>query len=362
MGANVIFFIISVVVVCFPCYPMSTYFEAYWYPGYVNTHPGDKWQCLDEGKAVYYISLGGVILDFITTILPFTLFLKLRMPKRQKVAMCLTFFGGFIVCGAGVARTWTVHLVYFETYDMPCKSSQVQIPSFPLTYTPTNPLHSGNNYWFWLATGIEVCTALICASAPSLKFYFRRYLDIPDTRHPAPSTTSSTSAPSSTFNDTSSADSKRRLLFGSTRRQSSSWCSTEKSSFSASLHASHTRDTIRSLTPVPKSPMEAEAEAGYFSVLSEKNGHGAAPHYVPPAHAGAFHAAAALDTEELVQLEGDIVGGWYGRRVSAQEEELRAMGILAQHGKCGDVDVAKAVGEHPVFYPWQEKEARVEEW
>jgi len=121
MGANVIFFIVSVVVVCFPCYPMSTYFQTYWNTDYVHTHPAGTWQCLDEGRAVYYISLGGVILDFITTILPFTLFLKLRMPKRQKIAMCLTFFGGFIVCGAGVARTWTVYLVYFETYDMTCK-------------------------------------------------------------------------------------------------------------------------------------------------------------------------------------------------------------------------------------------------
>jgi len=100
---------------------------------------------------------------------------------------------------------------------------------------------------------------------------------------------------------------------------------------------------------MPKSPVDAEA--GYFSVLSEKNGHGAAQHYVPTP-VGAFHAAAALKTEELVQLEGDIVGNWYGRRFSEQEDELRAMGILAQ-GK--EVDVAKAVGEHPVFYPWQEK-------
>jgi len=99
---------------------MWVYFQPYWYTPFAEEHLPNTWHCLEEGKAVYYISLGGVILDFVTTILPFTLFLKLRMPKRQKIAMCLTFFGGFIVCGAGIARTWTVYLVYFETYDMPC--------------------------------------------------------------------------------------------------------------------------------------------------------------------------------------------------------------------------------------------------
>lgn len=125
----------------------------------------------------------------------------------------------------------------------------------------------------------------------------------------------------------------------------------------------------RTLSPMLKSPVDQEA--GYFSVLSEKNGPGAAQHYMPSTNAGAFHAAAALATEELVQLEGDIVGNWHSRTLSVQEEELRAMGILTQ-GK--EVDVAKAVGEHPVFYPWQEKaeapepsqvepgSARVEAW
>jgi hypothetical protein len=121
--ANLVFFIASIITVCFPCYPMRVYWEGYWSQArFAAAHPGLKWHCLDEGKAVYYVSMIGTVLDIITTVLPFSLFLRLRMPRRQKVAMCCTFAGGFMVCAAAAARTWAAHQVYFDSYDMTCKS------------------------------------------------------------------------------------------------------------------------------------------------------------------------------------------------------------------------------------------------
>lgn len=111
---------------------MWVYWSAYWAPGFADQHPGLEWHCLDEGMAVYYVALGGVILDLFTTVLPFTLFLRLRLPRRQKIAMCFTFMGGFIACGTAAARAWSAHKVYYITYDMTCKSI---VPLFAMQKT-----------------------------------------------------------------------------------------------------------------------------------------------------------------------------------------------------------------------------------
>lgn len=102
---------------------------------------------------------------------------------------------------------------------------------------------------------------------------------------------------------------------------------------------------------------------GYFSPLAS---HNTSSRYIPSSLHTPFRTPAVLETEELHALESEIVGNWHARTLSAQEDELRAMGILAAGA---EVDVAKAVGEHPVFYPWQEKNVipeagnvRVEEW
>jgi len=315
IALNIIYFIVSVITVCFPCYPLNVYWEGYWQGlRFDQKHPGLDWKCLDEGKAVYYVSMVGLVLDIITTILPFSLFLRLRMPYRQKIAMTFTFLGGFVVCGASAARTWTAHLVYFDTYDM-----------------------TWNNYYFWLSTGIEVLVAVICASAPSLIFYFRRYLDVPDTRIDPVSNNLSASG--------------RAGLLSRFKRRTSMWSNSSHGSMykDASAFMSH------SGAPSAAAYSPIEAERGYFSVLNEKNGAGAAVNVGP---GSPFHAAEQLEQEEWEALEGDIVRNWHARTKSAQEEELRASGIIAKEVTTPSLPVGS---EHGVYYPWQEVEPVVQE-
>ena len=98
-----------------------------------------------------------------------------------------------------------------------------------------------------------------------------------------------------------------------------------------------------------------EAERGYFSVLNEKNGHGAAANVGPQSP---FHAAEQLEQEEWEALEGDVVRNWHARTKSAQEEELRASGIIGAEALTPSLPVGE---QHPVYYPWQEQEPVVNE-
>jgi len=140
----------------------------------------------------------------------------------------------------------------------------------------------------------------------------------------------------------------RAGLLSRFRRKTSAW--------SNSSHGSMYKDAAAFMShsgaPSTAAYSPVEAEHGYFSVLSEKNGHGATgPH--PP-----FHAAEQLEQEEWEALEGDIVRNWHVRTKSAQEQELRASGIIKEEVVTPGLPTGE---QHPVYYPWQEVEPVVVE-
>lgn len=94
-----------------------------------------------------------------------------------------------------------------------------------------------------------------------------------------------------------------------------------------------------------------DAERGYFSVLSDKNGYGSTSgnntKHLAPQYIGnnSFRSAPTVSKEEWEALAISVVRDWHGRTLSAQEEELRSEGVIS-----GDIVPTLPVAEHPVYY------------
>ena len=94
-----------------------------------------------------------VVGDFYATALPLLLVSGLDLPRRQKTALYVLFGLGALVIAAGIVRTVLLNYLINETYD--------------------------ETWWlwkFWLWTFVEVYVAIMAASAPALKPFFRKYL------------------------------------------------------------------------------------------------------------------------------------------------------------------------------------------
>ena len=83
---------------------------------------------------------------------------KLKATRRQKIALNVVFSFGFLVVGAGVARTY-----YLERLGT----------HWDITWL-------GFDVLVW--SQLELQLAIICASAPALRVLFRRYLSSSMTR------------------------------------------------------------------------------------------------------------------------------------------------------------------------------------
>ena len=117
MATECIQIVICLATLCFSCYPLA----AYWYqfsPSWTSEH---SYTCIPQGSALFTMSLISVSQDFVATALPFTLFLRMQISRRQKVALSCTFAGGLVVCAVGAYRSYTIYRTYWLTYDTACK-------------------------------------------------------------------------------------------------------------------------------------------------------------------------------------------------------------------------------------------------
>ncbi|KAJ4364776.1 hypothetical protein N0V95_000724 [Ascochyta clinopodiicola] len=97
--------------------------------------------------------------DFIICLLPVFLIWNLRITKTQKFALCGIFALGLVTCICGILRTYYATYVYYRTYDITWYA-----------------------YYGWIWTALEADLAVVCASAPALKMFFRRYFNMTTSR------------------------------------------------------------------------------------------------------------------------------------------------------------------------------------
>ncbi|KAF2827916.1 hypothetical protein CC86DRAFT_289662 [Ophiobolus disseminans] len=149
--------IASILALIFTCSPV----EAYWYrftTSWLRTH---DYRCVDE--VVYLVAVISISTaqDFIACMLPMFVVHKLRLPLRQKLGLAAIFLLGLATCGIGALRIHYAHRLYY--------------------YTRLNPSPTYDISWgalgSWVSTATETNTAIICASAPALKVYFRGWFN-----------------------------------------------------------------------------------------------------------------------------------------------------------------------------------------
>jgi len=72
---------------------------------------------MNEGAATLWVGVVSCLADFLCTILPIPVVLRLRMPLRQRIGVCVLLSAGIVVTVAGVVRTWFIYKSLIATYD-----------------------------------------------------------------------------------------------------------------------------------------------------------------------------------------------------------------------------------------------------
>jgi hypothetical protein len=120
------------------CRPLSAYWEQ---SDVVKIIQGTKFNCNDEGAAMAAAGIVSTVQDVITALLPNFIYWKAQIPFRQKAALMGIFATAYGVAAFGALRTYATWVLFFETY-------------------------------------LELHIGVICANAPALKVFVKRYLDI----------------------------------------------------------------------------------------------------------------------------------------------------------------------------------------
>ncbi|KAF2741723.1 hypothetical protein M011DRAFT_318559 [Sporormia fimetaria CBS 119925] len=128
--------------------------EGFWRIYDVAWRAENRMTSLDEGAIIIAVTVLGTIHDIIVCALPIILVWNLRINRRQKTGLTIIFGAGVLCCICGAMRTYYAIYVYHYTYDI--------------------------TWWAfhgWIWTALEADLGIICASAPALKVFFRRYFN-----------------------------------------------------------------------------------------------------------------------------------------------------------------------------------------
>lgn len=141
-------------VLIFGCQPTSAYWMSY-DATYLLTA---DFYCVDAAKANLIAGILSVVSDLYAVLLPCLMLWHFDAPRRQKIALNIVFCFGLLVVAAGAVRTY-----YFNG----------------LAYT-LDETWLGFDIFVWAT--LELQLAIICASAPALRVFFRKYLSDPISR------------------------------------------------------------------------------------------------------------------------------------------------------------------------------------
>ncbi|RMY96372.1 hypothetical protein D0861_00224 [Hortaea werneckii] len=147
--------------------------EAYWqYPPNPDAH------CLDEGK----VMLGGGVIncvsDLLTTVLPIPIVMRLQMPLKQRIGVCVLLCLGFIVTIAGVIRTYFIWKSLMDSWDQTWFAYPLWIAAaveidLAVLLIEAERKKPGANPRRWKAWLLKLCNQ-ICACAPAWKSLLRQ--------------------------------------------------------------------------------------------------------------------------------------------------------------------------------------------
>ncbi|KXX82213.1 hypothetical protein MMYC01_201707 [Madurella mycetomatis] len=121
------------------CNPTSSYWDIF----------GSNRNCIPEGPPLVSHAVATLAADFAVWIIPLPALYKARLPLLQRIALIILFSFGSLVVVAACIRTYWVHYVIEETFDVTWE---------------------GFHLWIW--TAVEVHLGMVCGCVPWLKSLF----------------------------------------------------------------------------------------------------------------------------------------------------------------------------------------------
>jgi hypothetical protein len=134
------------------CRPISAYWEQ---SNVIKIAQGVKFNCNNEGAAITAAGVISTVQDGICALLPNFIYWKAQIPFRQKAALMAIFATAYGVAAFGALRVHATWVLFYETYDVSWQLWEI---------------------WNW--TLLELHIGVICANAPALKVFVKRYLNI----------------------------------------------------------------------------------------------------------------------------------------------------------------------------------------
>ncbi|PMD42804.1 hypothetical protein L207DRAFT_425298 [Hyaloscypha variabilis F] len=135
--------LIFAVICVFQCRPIS----AYWTLSFVPQH------CISERIHLVIQGSFNIASDFCVVLIPIPIVLKLNLPLRQRIIVALLFGAGFVVCFAGIVRTYYLYRITDDNRDV-----------------------TWDAYPVWLGSAVELYLGIVCCSAPPTKPFFACYV------------------------------------------------------------------------------------------------------------------------------------------------------------------------------------------
>lgn len=141
--------IVFIIVVVFQCRYYTSSITTPYREIYVETQPNRPIQaywtfsfkpqrCINQNIHLLLQGIFNILSDFNVVLIPIPIVLKLKLPRGQRIMVALLFGTGFIVCLAGVVRTYYFYRATINYHDI-----------------------TWDAYPVWLAAGIELYLGIV---------------------------------------------------------------------------------------------------------------------------------------------------------------------------------------------------------
>jgi Fungal rhodopsin domain len=138
--------------------------SAYWTLSFVPQH------CINERIHLVIQGSFNIVYDFCVVLIPIPIVLKLNLPLRQRIIVALLFGIGFVVCFAGIVRTYYMYKVTDGYHD-------ITWDAYPVWFGTAVELYLGIVSLFLLKASPKPTEhEKVCTSAPPTKPFFARYV------------------------------------------------------------------------------------------------------------------------------------------------------------------------------------------
>jgi hypothetical protein len=132
--------------------------SAYWTLSFVPQH------CINERVHLVIEGTFNIIYDFVTVLIPIPIVMRLNLPLRQRIIVALLFGMGFVVCFAGVVRTYYMYRVTDGYHDV-----------------------TWDAYPVWFGTAIELYLGIVCSKFLMISStYLRKCRSVRQHHQPSP--------------------------------------------------------------------------------------------------------------------------------------------------------------------------------